>query len=858
MSRWASSKVTNSTFQESLRAKFVAAERLAMNEVNRLEQVLTTMKEENAELRQQLLQHKLWGVSMDEVPRAKTKPPAHSDSLSPPRTLTLPVIKSSSCCIPDHAAKHTRSFTSTQLNIPMPTLLRTTNSGDDGFSCTSSKPGLRRQPSKRSGSEIHSPQSTSQSDLRVRSYSPDKAGTSKTGGLIAQDDVEEAEEENQSEDSLPALPSMELKELVESTSDDLLDSNYSGGTSRAPTATWAKMATLAAKRPQDFEPPCFELLPFWTLGHESAEGRKAASLSGLHSAQLGYLLLDSKDKEDITDAPRGPCCSRLLQRMMLAPASWSCTAWDLMSMFFICYEMVVLPLRIFDLPDTAPMIAMEWSQLIFWTISIPRCFIVGYLRRDGTEEMRPDCVARNYLRGWFPFDLVATSFDWAEVILFTEDAAFVGAARLLKAARISRILRVVRLLRMFKMPAIVMEIDARVFSERTVLLLGIVKMLFLFAFIGHVIACLWYGLGVVAAGTAQNTWVEFYGISGESLSYRYFTSLHFALTQFVGSMDVQPKNSLERGFTCGVLVLSFVCSAGLVSRITASMTRLQIIAGSHEGKFAMLRQYLRNQKVSTKLAMRVMRSAQNALQMQAKSASEQDVDLLSIISEPLRIAVHWEIFGPILSTHPLFAHFRSADPAALRELCHVGARLTALHAGDLIFVAGEAPRVPRMFFLARGHLTYTLPYEQTQLVPGHWASEAALWVQWAHVGDLTADVDSMVVELDAESLQRTMHKFQGQCSCTTTYAQSYVTHLNASWAAIRDVSNGFEEGTSVQEAVWKDKGESGTKKRRGSASNFLDGVAQLGKSIQRRCPASVVPVVEDASKEFTHVTKAAS
>lgn len=82
-------------------------------------------------------------------------------------------------------------------------------------------------------------------------------------------------------------------------------------------------------------------------------------------------------------------------------------------------------------------------------------------------------------------------------------------------------------------------------------------------------------------------------------------------------MSIQPESSMERAFAVSVLICSFVMSAAFVSRITASMTRLQIISGSNHHQLAVLRQYLRNNNLSMKLTARVMRSAQHALDLQA-------------------------------------------------------------------------------------------------------------------------------------------------------------------------------------------------------------------------------------------------
>merc|ERR1712110_1115899 len=105
-------------------------------------------------------------------------------------------------------------------------------------------------------------------------------------------------------------------------------------------------------------------------------------------------------------------------------------------------------------------------------------------------------------------------------------------------------------------------------------------MLFLFGFI-HCSACLWFGLGNSnGAGDVEIGWVHYYGVIYDGVFYQYATSLHWSMTQITGSMDIQPRNSYERGFAFAVLFLSsFVCCS-VVSSMTSSMTRLHIVTAS--------------------------------------------------------------------------------------------------------------------------------------------------------------------------------------------------------------------------------------------------------------------------------------
>jgi hypothetical protein len=339
--------------------------------------------------------------------------------------------------------------------------------------------------------------------------------------------------------------------------------------------------------------------------------------------------------------------------MMINPTTPYCLLWDLASAGLIFYDFLTLPLQIFELLDSKEIfyISVEWVQRLFWTLAIPRSFLVGYMLKTGEIEMQPRKVCRNYVCGWMAFDLIVVSADWVEVIL--DGMEFVGAVRIAKGFRFSRIFRIVRLLRMLKMPTIVAEIDARFFSEKTILVLSIFKIFCLFTCLSHVVACTWYGIGKFLE-YGDRSWLTKYNMMDETPAYRYSTSLHWALCNFVGSVEIAPTNVYERQFCNISLICSFILSAAFVGRLTASMTRLQIVAGGHESQFTLLRQWLRQHKVTTSLTTRVIRGAQHALANAKKVIPEQDIELLSVISEPLQTEIHYEMFSPVCTQNPFF------------------------------------------------------------------------------------------------------------------------------------------------------------------------------------------------------------
>merc|ERR1712113_285246 len=119
------------------------------------------------------------------------------------------------------------------------------------------------------------------------------------------------------------------------------------------------------------------------------------------------------------------------------------------------------------------------------------------------------------------------------------------------------------------------------------------------------------------------------GFAGESISYRYATSLHWSLTQFTpASMSVQPMNSVERIFAIVVLLFGLVLFSSFVSTITTSMTQLSRTMDDRSKQFWLLRRYLKRHKVPKQLSFHVLRYIEYAVRDEDQFLADTKVQLL--------------------------------------------------------------------------------------------------------------------------------------------------------------------------------------------------------------------------------------
>jgi len=377
------------------------------------------------------------------------------------------------------------------------------------------------------------------------------------------------------------------------------------------------------------------------------------------------------------------------------------------------------------------------------------------------------------MRTWLLPDIAMVVCDWSEIFI-----------NLHAPWRLIKLLRLYRLARILKIPETLALIGERIWSEQVLLVANFIKIVGLVLGVAHLLACFWYGASQIE-GNGESNWVSKDGFDDVSLFERYAMSFHWSLSQFVGGMDiVRPHNIWERTFAILVVLLTFVISAGVVSSITSSMTRLQFIAGNRSAQLSSLRRYLMDHRISRKLMMRIQRNAEHAMIEKQRNLPEGQVELLQLISEPLRVELHFEEHSPILSFHPFFELYTELCPAGMRKVCHHAVTTKVLWPGDVIFSNGETPTFPQMYFISSGTLQYQLYAHgaspgNERVHAGHWACEGVLWLRWIHRGMLRVTTESRIVALSAQCFQDITCQFSNGFH-PGFYAMEFVENLTRS------------------------------------------------------------------------------
>lgn len=462
----------------------------------------------------------------------------------------------------------------------------------------------------------------------------------------------------------------------------------------------------------------------------------------------------------------GFCDRGMLRGMVIAPSSVKRSLWDLLSLLFVIYDAIVIPLQFLRFPQSTVITTFSWMSRLFWSFDVFASFITGYALHNGSIEVRPSQIFRRYLKGWMVLDITMVISDWLEVLLGSEGDA-------LQSFQMFRMLRLMRLTRIQRVLDMVVD---RASSEKVGVLVSLMRSVCGIILITHVMACCWVGLGTKAG----SGWVYHNGLENE-LWQQYAIGFHWSLTQFYGAMELEPSNLGERFYAIGSLLAGFVIATAFVSGITSSMTRLYIITSKQSGQFKVLSRYLKEHGISRKLATRVQKNAQHAIEEQSRNVPEDDVELLKDVSAPLRVELHFEIFSPVLLEHPLFVRLQDSNPAMVRQICHTAVSIMTLSRDDVLFSRGEVPARPEMLFVCSGELAYSQDGERFQdVLPGEWICEHVLWTKWVFHGLLYAVQSCRLAVLDAEVFGQMVSNCPNTTAEMSSYAEQFLKLVNNS------------------------------------------------------------------------------
>lgn len=452
----------------------------------------------------------------------------------------------------------------------------------------------------------------------------------------------------------------------------------------------------------------------------------------------------------------------MTRRMMMMPNSRIPVIWEIVGFVWICWDIMTIPFQIFEPEDNYVTMAMSWLIRLFWMIDVPFSIFIGYTAADGALVLSMRAVAKRYLRTNFVFDLALVIFRWTA---FAIDTVNIDGDAVKAILTILNVLQLFRLYRMVRIWRITEEVFMQVRSEERVLVWHIFIGGLLLLTIIHVLGCLWQWVSEAEFNEA-----------GDDLANIYMRTVHIVLALLIGEHVVLPESLVQRVFCVVMLLFGFLLTTASIGALTTTLARLQELARQRSKQFALLNRFLAENAISSTLSARINRNAHYAFSEQKMHIQENQVELMALVSEQLRVELRYEMHVTLLSTHPFCQLFDILHSRTIQTICSNAVSIMRITRSDVIFTTMEVPHKPAMYLFKSGSFRY-LSMEGAQSVgDGAVVAEACLWTSWTHCGTMKALKDSHIMLVDAQAFAKAVRK--APFPHTRLYAIKFVEYLN--------------------------------------------------------------------------------
>jgi len=502
-----------------------------------------------------------------------------------------------------------------------------------------------------------------------------------------------------------------------------------------------------------------------------------ANLQNLHNRKFMELRGYQTDKQM---SPAKPA-----SRLIMHPSCHFRLVWDVMACILLAYDVYVIPLAVFDLPREGFFFLMSTVVMLYWSADIILTFFVGFYLPDGDVEMRFWPVMKRYCTSWLLPDLIVVGVDWLMFVDgLSENAGSAGILRVGKASRIFRLVRLLRVVRMRKIVRVMEKLNNKIGLESTAIILSIAKNILAISLLNHVMAACWFWIGLQneeegwLAGRKSSHWFD-----------NYIVALQWSTHNFTpGTSGIGPRTTAEYSFHVFALLLALVIFSVFVSSTTSLITKLMSIKSTRTRKMWLLKGFLRQHGFPADFRDRVLRYVQTAVGAHRDRILREDVELLKVLSKPLREEVQSILQLTTMKVHPLLRLLSTANPPMMRNLCIEAVSEVVYSRGDIIFTYGE--RMDKMIFVVSGVCSYEKVHKGEDDVPrpdkhpdflGPMDSlcEAALWTRWQCRGTLSADADCELLEIDGSSFRRCVTGHHILTHVVRQYAEAFLEDLNS-------------------------------------------------------------------------------
>mmetsp|Transcript_64381 Transcript_64381/g.209941 ORF Transcript_64381/g.209941 Transcript_64381/m.209941 type:complete len:787 (-) Transcript_64381:14-2374(-) len=468
----------------------------------------------------------------------------------------------------------------------------------------------------------------------------------------------------------------------------------------------------------------------------------------------------------------GKACPQVLA---IDPTTKRYVTWAITGMLLLMWDVFVIPLSLFELGGFSNVLKVTNPLAVaYWSVDLVLQFCAWIPAKDfrtAVWEERVSKISARYLKTWFLPDLCIISIDY--VFMLSEAGGGSKAQGTLRLTKIVRFLRIMRFLRLRKSREILELLVRRQNSEHVVVGIQLAKSVALLLLMSHYVACGWYALALYNDQDSIN-WIAKNELDGTDTGYVYTISLHWVMTQFSpATNNIVPTNFRERAFALGVVVFALIVFSSFVSGLTNAVNQLRRINLDRTVEESLIQQYLKSKSISQSLSSDIKSFFRNSYEARKSRVREKDIPFFAEIPKALVVALHVEVYMPRLQTSALWI-FHTTDDSLLAKVAHHCMSEHSVLPGQDVF--DKLSKAKGVYCSLSGRLTYDMMYDKfsqvagksvssssskgprrdedsaTDIFPGEWMAEMALWVVWDHQGQLIAKDMCELTKLDSEAV----------------------------------------------------------------------------------------------------------
>jgi len=399
------------------------------------------------------------------------------------------------------------------------------------------------------------------------------------------------------------------------------------------------------------------------------------------------------------------------QHFLIHPASRVCTVLDCLRAIFLMHDLVMVPYALaWELEYEGWVYALGMTVVIFWTVELLLNFCTGFMV-EGSVEMNFTAIAKQYFKRGFLVDFIALAVECVDLLVQRMTNVSAGSLQLFKVLRFFKVTRLVRIVaklregllaRLSGTVSYLIQVHGLHSFQVSLDFVGLLlKLVFVIAWLGHVGACLWYGLDRTLRSQGSETWRD-ESNSGDTSVYQ--RGLYWSVsTMFSGASFMDPINTSEILLANLWLVMGAMFVTCITSTLAATLIASHEKHQENSKKVQALATFMAQRKTPVLLSLSVQANFHQKL-LAPKHLTELDLPFLNMVKPSLRAALREDQYAVSFLRSPFFRMLSAVQEGILQPLAFDAAAVSAVHEGESIFKGSE--EMTHTFLLVHGKMKY--------------------------------------------------------------------------------------------------------------------------------------------------------